>query len=128
MWSSAIWRRRPLRSQNARESPIWASAARPPENSTAVSVVPLPGSVAAKAPGDGEQPHIAARSFPVHGPATVAQHSLLLPTRRLPSAAGQIRKTCGIPAYLRVVIESDRTQASRTMNAEPAQVTADRVG
>ena len=47
--------------------------------------------------------------------------------RRLPSAAGQIRKTCGVPAYLRVVIEKHRTQASRTMNAEPAQAAADRV-
>jgi hypothetical protein len=40
---------------------------------------------------------------------------------------GQIRKTCGNPAYLRVVIEKHRTQASRTMNAEPAQVVTDRV-
>ncbi len=40
----------------------------------------------------------------------------------------QIRKTCGDPTYyLRVVIESDRTQASRTMNAETAQTVTDRV-
>jgi len=39
----------------------------------------------------------------------------------------QIRKTCGDPTYLRVVIESDRTQASRTMNAETAQAVTERV-
>jgi len=33
----------------------------------------------------------------------------------------EIRKTCAVAAYLRVVIEKHRTQASRTMNAEPAQ-------
>ena len=41
--------------------------------------------------------------------------------------AGQIRKTCGVPAYLRVVIEKHRTQASRTMNAETAQAVTERV-
>jgi hypothetical protein len=35
-----------------------------------------------------------------------------------PPTAGQIRKTCGNPAYLHGVIEKHRTQASRTMNAE----------
>jgi hypothetical protein len=41
--------------------------------------------------------------------------------------ARQIHKMCEIPAYLRVVIEINRTQASRTMNAGPAQAATDRV-
>ena len=61
------------------------------------------------------------------GSHTIAQDGLLLPAYRLRPTAGQIRKTCGVPAYLRVVIEKHRTQASRTMNAEPAQAAADRV-
>jgi hypothetical protein len=48
-------------------------------------------------------------------------------SRLCQSAAGQIRKTCGVPAYLRVVIEKHRTQASRTMNAETAQADTGRV-
>jgi hypothetical protein len=42
----------------------------------------------------------------------------------LASHGQEIRKTCRVAAYLRVVIEKHRTQASRTMNAERA---ADRV-
>ena len=42
VWSSVIWRSWPSRSRNARESPMCASAARSPENSIAVSVVPMP--------------------------------------------------------------------------------------
>ena len=76
-----------------------ATPARSPENSIEGSVISMP-SVSAQSVGDGEQP----------------------------AAAGQIRKTCGVPAYLRVVIGKHRTQASRTMNAEPAQAAADRVG
>jgi len=39
----------------------------------------------------------------------------------------EIRKTCGVAAYLRVVIEKHRTQASRTMNAETVQAVTERV-
>jgi hypothetical protein len=46
-----------------------------------------------------------------------ARRILGAPASRPP---GQIRKMCEVPAYLRVVIEKHRTQASRTMNAEPA--------
>jgi hypothetical protein len=73
---------------------------------------------------------ISACGFQIHGPATETQDGLLLPapTALCPAAAGQIRKTCGVPAYLRVVIESHRTQASRTINAETtAQAITDRV-
>ena len=45
----------------------------------------------------------------------------------LASSGQEIRKTCGVAAYLPVVIEKHRTQASRTMNAEPAKAAADRV-
>jgi len=41
-------------------------------------------------------------------------------TQTAPDSGQEIRKTCGVAAYLRVVIESNRTQASRTMNAETA--------
>jgi hypothetical protein len=60
--------------------------------------------------------------------AAIAQPAQSFGTQTAPellAASGQeIRKKCGVPAYLRVVIEKHRTQASRTMNAEPA---ADRV-
>ncbi len=39
----------------------------------------------------------------------------------------QIRQMCGDPPYRRVVIEIHRTQASRTMNAEPVPAATDRV-
>jgi len=45
----------------------------------------------------------------------------------LASSGQEIRKTCEVAAYLRVVIEKHRTQASPTMNAEPAQEVTDRV-
>jgi hypothetical protein len=61
------------------------------------------------------------------GSAAAAQDGLLLPARRLPPGRQQIRKTCGVPAYFRVVIEKHRTQASRTMNAETAQAGTERV-
>ena len=50
-WSSVIWRSWPSRSLNARESPMWTSAERSPDQSIAVSVVPMPrraGSSAAR--------------------------------------------------------------------------------
>ena len=114
---------------------------------------PMPGGVAAQAVGDGEQPAasayaaswlscrarpatgakreqrhvISARRFPASWPAAAAQDASSFWRADSRPAAGQIRKTCGVPAYLRVVIEKHRTQASRTMNAEPAQAGTDRV-
>ena len=44
-----------------------------------------------------------------------------------PLAARQIRKMCAEPAYRPVMVENDRTQASRTMNAETAQAVTGRV-
>ena len=112
----------------------------------------MPGGMAAQAVGDGEQPAasayaaswlscrarpvagasansavISARRFPNSWPATAAQDAFSFRRADSRSGARQIRKTCGVPAYLRVVIESNRTQASRTMNAEPAQAVTDRV-
>jgi hypothetical protein len=103
-----------------------ATAARPPENSIAVSVVSMPGGVSAQTVGDGE------RQRPPHTPHPRCPAGLGRLGRSgglpCPAAAGQIRKTCGVPAYLRVVIKSDRTQASRTMNAETmAQAGTERV-
>jgi hypothetical protein len=63
--------------------------------------------------------------------AAIAQPAQSFGTRTAPellaSSGQEIRKTCATPAYLRVVIEKHRTQASRTMNAEPAQAAGDRV-
>src|SRR5208337_373087 len=134
-----------------------ASAARPPEKIIAVNVIPFlavwpprPSATAnSQRPahpilvvlpdqaglgrGGGRQRETAPSSqratSRIHG-LTVIQGGHLLPARRPPPglpAIGQIRKTCGVPAYLRVVIESNRTQASRTMNAETAQAATDRV-
>jgi hypothetical protein len=103
-----------------------ATAARPPENSIAVSVVSMPG-VSAQTDGDGEQPAAsayAAPSLPGRTRPSRTQRRPLVPCGR---QARQIRKTCGVAAYLRVVIENDRTQASRTMNAETAQTVTKRV-
>ena len=78
----------------------------------------------------------ASRSSRVRPPSPVRDAAIAQPAqssaRRPPhgslaSSGQEIRKTCGVPAYLRVVIEKHRTQASRTMNAEPAQAAADRV-
>jgi hypothetical protein len=72
---------------------------------------------------------ISARRFRIPGPRRQPRtaSSFVSLTPAWLSAARQIRKTCGVPAYLRVVIEKHRTQASRTMNAETAQVVAKRV-
>ncbi len=110
---------------------------RPPDDSTAVSVVSMRGGMAAQAVGDGQQPAarmrriFSARGFPTSWPGRSGPgRSLHPPSGRTPawlSAAGQIRKTCGVPAYRRVVIEKHRTQASRMMNAETAQAVTDSV-
>jgi predicted CxxxxCH...CXXCH cytochrome family protein len=126
------------------------------ETSIAVSVALMLGGMAAQAVGVGERPavrlrgiFVAARAWPVPGAAAatceqrrhdsaqlsgfMACHS---PGRSLPSgmqspawpsAAAQIRKTCTGRPYRPPVPESDRTQASRTMNAEPAQIVTDHV-
>jgi hypothetical protein len=53
--------------------------------------------------------------------AQSAQSFGIQPAPELLAARGQeIRKMCEVAAYLRVVIEINRTQASRTMNAERA--------
>jgi hypothetical protein len=51
---------------------------------------------------------ISAGDSQIHSPAAEAWDGLLLPNAACPcpAAAGQIRKTCGVPAYRRVVIES----------------------
>ena len=103
-----------------------ATAARPPENSIAVSVVSMPG-VSAQTDGDGEQPAASAFAAPSLPGRTRPSRTPRRPPVPYGRQARQIRKTCGVPAYLRVVIEKHRTQASRTMNAEPAQAGTDRV-
>ena len=71
-----------------------------------------------------------ARDFWVRD-AAIAQPAQPFGTRTAPellaSSGQEIRKTCGVAAYLRVVIEKHRTQASRTMNVETAQAVTDRV-
>ena len=44
-----------------------------------------------------------------------------------PSAANQIRNLCILRTYRPFVLTTNRTQASRTMNAEPAQAVTERV-
>ena len=121
-----------------------------------MSVVPVPGGVAAHAVGDSERPGKCdilvllpdqaglrrgsgrqgwtTPSSQRVGSGFLARRDSLEPPLPFVSltpawlpAAGQIRKTCGVPAYLRVVIEKHRTQASRTMNAETAQAGTERV-
>ncbi len=141
-------------SRNARESPDVSQRGAAVGEQHRIQRGPLAVAVAAQAVGDSDQPAARIRpasslscrtspvavavagatapssqraDFRIHGLVLATQEGLLLPARRLPPGRQQIRKTCGVPAYLRVVIESDRTQASRTMNAETAQAATERV-
>jgi hypothetical protein len=93
----------------ARKSQHGAGAARSLENGIAVSSAPKPRP-AGRATFRLRDAAMAqpAQSFGV-------QTALEL----LASSGQEIRKTCGVPAYRRVVIEKHRTLASLTMNAEP---------
>ena len=94
VWSPVIWRSWPSRSRNMRESPMRASAARPPANVIAVSMVSIAVGVGGHADGRIRRSWlsrrtaqvsdetaaastnigvIAARRFGVHGTAAVAK-------------------------------------------------------
>ena len=70
---------------------------------------------------------ISARRFPAHGPAFVARTASSFWRTESARLPGKSAKRAESPLTFCVVIESNRTQASRTMNAAPAQAGADRV-